>query len=174
MRYFFILLTLLIGTVYSHERKITTEESDNLSGHQNFQVLSLLLGEVDQNVVYDSMIDALKECGQVTVDEQNSMIESIFQIEPCVPLCFFTIGKKENSLEVSLDIFSGEKQKSESQKTSPIWKKSLTATIQNENQSKQKITNLTKEMITAFAEDWNKANRNQPKPVFHVTKSKEL
>ena len=105
------------------------------------------------------------------------MLSSLLQWSPSFPICYFSIAKKDDQIEVTLHVLAEAEVLANKYKTTcTIWKKTLSSQIsQKDNQSNLVIGNLIQEMIKSLVEDCVKANNQDSKQLsFHIRKFKDL
>ncbi len=164
---FFLALT---NFIWGTEQKIDNKELHALTGLQKFEVITLNLtnDKMDQNVFYDSVTESFKKIGQVGISENESMFSSLLQNGIAFPVCFFSIAKDQDRIEVSLEVLAEVEVLANRYKTTcPIWKKTLfSSTSEDLNQTDLAVAGLAKEMIKNLAEDYMKANTPDSKQLF--------
>jgi len=178
MKYALFFFVLLTGIVFGAEKKAESVEYA-LSGFQKFEVITFFspYDKIDQNLIYDSVAEAFKKFGQIALSENESMLSGLLQLSASFPICYFSIGKNEDSIEVSLNVLAEAEVLANKYKTTcTLWKKTLFSQIsQDNNQMSLVIAKLIQEMIKSFAEDCMKANNKDTKQLFfHVRKFKDL
>ena len=178
MKHAFLVFLLLTGVVFAIEKK--TESVENvLSGFQEFEVITFFsqYDEIDQNAIHDSVAASFQQFGKISVSENESMLSSLLQRSPSFPICYFSIAKKDDQIEVTLHVLAEAEVLANKYKTTcTIWKKTLSSQIsQKDNQSNLVIGNLIQEMIKSLVEDCVKANNQDSKQLsFHIRKFKDL
>ena len=168
--FLFIFLTIsLLG-----EEKKEPFKSFPLKQLKSFEVITVFspYEQVDQRMVYDMMINAFKKVGKVTVMKEESMVSSLLllnQTDPN-PIWFFSIGRKQNHLELSLEIGAlVEVVANSSKMICPIWKRKTFIDMQGEGAHTKAICSAMEEIIKEFAEEYNQTNpKHQLDPSFYV------
>lgn len=172
---FFLLIT---NFCFAKDKKIENSRLQALAGLQKFEVITLFspYDAIDQNMIHQSVTESFKKFGKIAVSEDESMFKSLLQSGAVYPLCFFSIEKGQDQVEVSMDVLAEVEVLANKYKTTcPIWKKTLFAPIPQDDKADSAIVNLTQEMIKSLAEDCIKANQtNSNQMSFHIRRFKEL
>ena len=179
MKYAFLYLLLLSNSIWATGKNAENPEVFPLTGLKKFEVVTLVFPQdkIDQNSIYNSISESFRKFGQINISEHESMLSSLIRSDISYPICYFSISKTDDTIEVALDVLAEVEVLANKYKTSsPIWKKKLYAPVPQDNQGTDlAIGNLTQEIIQILADDFKKANNadvNQPS--FHIRKFKEL
>ncbi len=185
MRILFCVFLLLATPLCATENKGGVNTFP-LAGFQKFEVVTLFspCDKIEKDQVYLSEEQAFKQLGQVTSSSGESMLVSLVQdafslVQQEVlksPICFFSIERKEDDFEVSMEVSVEVEVVANKYKTAcPVWKKTVYSPIEGGIQDNVDLNQSIQELVKAFAEDWKKANSQSSKqPSFHIRKYKEL
>ena len=178
MKYVILSFLLVTSFCFAKDKKIENSRLHALTGFQKFEVITLFSPHdaIDQNAIYDSVTESFKKFGKIALSEDESMFKSLLQSGAVYPLCFFSIEKGLDTIEVSMDVLAEVEVLANKYKTTcPIWKKTLFAPVPPDGKTGAAIANLTQEMIKSLAEDCIKANHIDSNQLsFHIRKFKEL
>lgn len=171
MRYKLLFFFVFILAACSPEA-VKKNATEALANFQNFEVMTLFTfyDQINQTVIYESIVESFKNFGKVTVSEEPSMFQTFPKLSPSLPICMVSIGKTPGQLEVSLEIFAQAAIIANQYKTlCSIWKKKLYI-FQEAPQVGEEVINMIKKLIEDFAKDYSRANPEKTVPSFYVRK----
>ncbi|MBS0603430.1 MAG: hypothetical protein JSS60_00160 [Verrucomicrobia bacterium] len=167
MKKMLLFFLLLANYSWATVGKQEPSEPCALSGFQSFEVITVFFSDskVDQKVVHDSLVESFKKYGKVEASENESMLVDLLEKGVSSPVCLFSIDKRMDHIEVSLNVSAeAEILKNKHKTTCTIWQDTLYADLpQDKKLEDLEIANKTQEIVNLFVEKWKKANPSDSK-----------
>ncbi len=180
MKNLLIIFVSLICLTWAEEKELKNYTACALEGFQEFKVFAFLpcIEKINQQSIYNAIVDSLKKHGQVLVTEKASIFEHLPNLNQQNDTLFFiAIDKDGEQLKGSIDVMAEVEIQKNKQKTGcTIWKKNLSTWIpkEQEHRTEQAISNLINKMVDEFSEHLKTSNPNSKPTIFHVQKYQEL
>lgn len=174
MKFLLFLACVILASCNSESEK--KKNIPPLRNLQNFEVVALFspYEQYDQKMICNILIDSFKNIGEVTVVQDASMFATLPQLQSSAPICYFSIGKIQNRIEIVLNVIAEvEVITNQSKITCPIWTNKASAEFMSDN-FQLEVAGIIKNMIKEFAEEYSKANPGKTRVAFLVREFQHL